>query len=361
MKKPRHALAILLSLICLGTLLPACAKKDASGTTASPSQAAESTTDPGAETDAPDVPTQDVPYIDPDTQGGYQLPSDDAFYHSFTIMLGLPGETPSGSISYSYLGGEVVLNLRITTSSPTPAKLALVLLCDGVPTPFAIGNDTEKVMFMTADINRGNTVKITFTPEFASSFGRVSFAAIAAPDLNASPLQSTNTLTVSFDLPLDYWPNANPITETMAYTLPVHEFIGSFDSLADQKYIMRLSDAGVYDTLTDGDAWVPSTLTDSDEFLFEFYPKTPGDYRLVAMLDYEPFGFFNGDAIIDCRLNEDEMISYTGFVADFIPPGEHTFFIAAVRLDDIMLIDERGFGRWPVNFQYVTERFELVR
>jgi len=390
MKKPRKAFAANLATLLFVALLSACAKGKVDNTIpANTSASASLSADQSPDADDPAQLTDDGSAAE--ELDGFTISMQAASSVHISAELNdaaSPQHIHGADILYNqsarefaYNGeDELVWTIRLQNlgglSTPESHETGFIVLCDGVPTEFT-HMPTNETLTHFSHLLKSNTFKISFHPEFASGIGRIDFLSFCNEEM-FSFAQINGQTVLSKHLPLsgspdrflaalpgDYYPMGSSILSTAAYTVPVREALIPYTNGTVKTIVSQLPGSlGEPSTIAaqlmgENDYDEASTLTElktfdlrgDKNFVFEFAANTPGQYRIVAMLDYEPFPLFDGESIIDCRLTEDDMLSFSRPIGNLIPEGSHAFFILATRLD----------GDWLTNQPMESIRYELIR
>ena len=244
--------------------------------------------------------------------------------------------TDVGALEFPYAGGELVWNVHVMNGLPDAMRTGFMVLCDGVPTEFTLVETGEKTMHLSVDLEGEQVFKIAFTPNFASGIGKIDFVPFGGEHLSVV-WGSAFSFPVFAVLPDNYQP-ASSVPESTAYNTPIRPAIDG--SVGGYLIETSIQDTDTFEELQGGLGAQAFDLSDATDCIFEFVAGQPGRYRLTALLDFEPFAFFDGKSTIDCTLTEGEMLSFTRPVNHFIPNGTHSFTILAMRLDGDPFADE---------------------
>jgi len=242
--------------------------------------------------------------------------------------------------TFAYMGDELVFNVRMINERSGAAKMGFMVFCDGVPMEFTIPGATEKLTHLSAEITGSKTFKIAFTPAFSSGLGRIDFIQFGAENMNnlGSSFHSHTVVALLAD---GYQSPPSPLVpmQTSTFVTPRRRHLTN-----------RYGGYGFYAHITNVATFVPdesemsviykSDLREAETFLLELVAGEPGRYRFAAILDYKPFPLFDGDAVIDCVIGAEEMLSFTAPVGDLFPPGKYAFFIVAMSLDEPLIIEQ---------------------
>jgi len=237
---------------------------------------------------------------------------------------------------FSYAGGELVWDVRISLHKPDTWPMGFMVLCDGVPTEFTFVKTGDKMMHLSTEITGSQTFRISFTPEFVSGFGRIDFMPITSPHLNGVGIIN-QSLTILASLPDGYQSWLPSIPQTLDFNVPRREALSS-NIGAWPVFSAGLIDIREFHEQQGRRGTFKRDLSDAETFLLEIIAGESGTYRLVALLDYELFPLFNGEAIIDCNMPLSEMLSLTAPVDGTIPEGAHSFLIIAMKTDGDALL-----------------------
>jgi len=254
-----------------------------------------------------------------------------------------------GQPEFAYEDGLLEWNLRVLSSLPEePVEATIGLFSDGIPIPFSHAGSQTEVYTAPISLTNSYTFGVSFLPQFVSNLGKVDVVAYPWPHDNRSTTSRTRPTHYYTDLPSDYRSAYVPILETTAYTVPIHEYIT--EPIADDdRFYTWLGDPRFFGSEADPAGIYFMDVANSENIQFEFL-ASPGDYRIAALLDFEPFPLFDGDAILDATLQPGEMLSFIGSAAA-IPPGTHFVCFAVTKLDSENINDGT----------IISQRYEVTR
>jgi len=288
-----------------------------------------------------------------------------AFYEARIYNMYIEADLPKTNISHAKFGerllptfeyesGEVEMNVRLINNGE-PMQAGFIVLCDGIPMEFTIPGSPDKMTHLSCYLEKSKTLKIFFTPSFASGLGRVDVIAFGKEDINAYGFNRNVQANFMALLPDDYQPSPSPNMpmQTLAYVALIREPFKPHP-LQKNEYSFDAHIIDVTEFAPDNHiaAYGGESLSEADEFLFELAANPPGRYRITAMLDFAPFPLFNGDAVIDCVIGAEEMLSFTAPVGNLFPEGAHSFFVIVLPLDE-----PANTEWWP----FLTSRREIIR
>jgi len=258
------------------------------------------------------------------------------------IFAQLPGtlleqseRTDANVADFPYTGGKLIWNVRLTNGLPGIMRTGFSVLCDGVITEFTLVETGEKMTHLSVDLEGEQIFKIAFTPEFASGIGKIDFQPFGAEHRNVL-WGNAMSYPVFAILSEGYQPSVT-VPESTAYNTPVRKALAPI--VSGHLVEALVQDVDELDELWSNLSARTSDFSSATDCIFEMVTGEPGRYRLTALIDFEPFAFFDGETTIDCTFAEGEMLSFTRPVEGFIPNGTHSFTILAMRLDGDPFMD----------------------